>query len=98
VAKIFANDSEQKQRERITTVKADVDTTRKKASARTQRYRARQKDGLKIALTPFSDDIVGLLIDLNYLPVADSENPRRVGVAIFEILRDSAANEKKRRG
>jgi hypothetical protein len=61
------------------------------ASLRTRRWRQLTAKGQKIALTPYDDDIVGLLLDLGWLKLEKSEDSREIGLAIFAMLKDAAA-------
>jgi hypothetical protein len=68
---------------------------RRSATEWTRRYRERLKHGVKIAPVPFTDEIVGMLIDTGWLPVAVSEDRQQIGQAIASMLCEAA---KPRRG
>ena len=71
-----------------------ADRKRRLATARTGRYRKRQDEGINIAPTPYNNDIVALLLDLNQLLVENSEDPDAIGEAIFKMLSETAKNRK----
>ena len=64
------------------------------ANERKRRYRQRQRAGISIAPTPVSNEIIALLIDTGWLALAESEDVRRVGEAIFKMLSDAAKRER----
>lgn len=73
--------------------KRTVEATRRAAAnARTRRYRERQAKGLGIAPTPYSDEIVALLLDIRWLSASESEDRYAIGRAIFAMLSEAARN------
>jgi hypothetical protein len=80
-------------RRHLRSVPAPLDDTRRRArNERTRRYRQRQHSGMVMASTPVSDEITGMLIDLGWLPEAESEDRREIGLAIFRMLTEAAKN------
>jgi hypothetical protein len=67
---------------------------RQRGNAATRRYREWLKIGQKVAPTPYSNEIVELLLDLGWLELAASEDRREVGAAIFRMLADTAARHR----
>jgi hypothetical protein len=67
-------------------------TAREQATVRTRRYRERRRNGLAIAPVPYDNAIVGMLLDLGWLALGDSENHRAIGAAISAMLNDAAKN------
>lgn len=63
------------------------------ANARQQRYRVDLKNGVKTAPTKYDNDMTGYLIDIGWLAMGKSEDPKEVGKAISNMLRDSAGLE-----
>ena len=67
-------------------------------SARKARYRARLRDGVIVVGVPVTNEVIGLLLDTNYLALAESEDRGAIAVAIGEMLRDAsqhgAANDR----
>jgi hypothetical protein len=48
------------------------------------------KRGERIAPVPFTDPVVGLLLDLHWLAEGESEDRRAIGEAIGRMLTDAA--------
>ena len=67
---------------------------KRNGNERKRRYRQRQRAGISIAPTPVSNEIIALLIDTGWLALAESEDVRRVGEAIFKMLSDAAKRER----
>lgn len=63
---------------------------RRLAVARMQRLRERQRAGQQIAPTLYDNDILELLLDTNWLALADSEDRQQVGHAIYRMLKQAA--------
>ena len=63
---------------------------RRAANKRMARYRARQASPCIIAPVQVTVDVIGFLIDLHWLAMAESETRSRVGEAIG-CLRDASA-------
>lgn len=69
----------------------------KPASVRTARLRARLRAGIVVAPIEVRHDVVEVLMDLGWLPAAQSENRVSVGKAIADMLEElSAAHRRKR--
>lgn len=62
------------------------------AADRTRRYRERLRKGIGIAPTPYDNEIVAMLLDWDWLPLTESEDPNRIGEAIYRLLSDTAKN------
>jgi hypothetical protein len=65
---------------------------RAKARERYKRWYARQKpkDHEKVPHVPVDDEIVAMLIDLNWLDENDSEDRQKIGLAISSMLKSTA--------
>lgn len=61
---------------------------------RTRRYRERVARGEKIAPTPYDNRVLELLIALEWLALAKSEDCQEVGKAIAAMLADAAAKHR----
>jgi hypothetical protein len=59
-----------------------------------RRLRERQRTGVQIAPTPYTNEIVELLLDTYWLALADSEDRNAVGEAIYRALSDAAARHR----
>lgn len=66
------------------------DDKRRKARERTRRYRTRLQEHKIVAPAEVGHPEIDLLIMLNWLAAADSEDPRKIGAAIAALLRDAA--------
>jgi hypothetical protein len=63
---------------------------RPKPRDRWRRYRARQRDGIGIAPTPYDGAIIELLVATHWLRECDAGDRRKVGLAIGRVLAASA--------
>jgi hypothetical protein len=57
-------------------------------------YRQREQRGEVLAPVPASPDIVGLTIDLGWLPEGKADDKREIGKAIAAMLADAAKHRK----
>jgi len=67
----------------------DAAARRMARTAKKARYRA-LRDGVIAVGVPVTNEIIGLLIDANYLDIATSEDPGAIAQAIEEMLVDAS--------
>jgi hypothetical protein len=58
-----------------------------------RRYRQRERDGVRIALAPFDQQVIDYLVATNWLDPALDDDPRAVGEAYYALVRDSARRD-----
>ena len=63
---------------------------RRRAAQRKREYRHRLAAGVVVVPVPVSRDVIGMLLDLHWLPVEASEDRSRIGDAIARLLDDAA--------
>jgi hypothetical protein len=63
---------------------------RRRATESTRRYRARLAANTVVAPVEVGLEIIAMLIDLEWLPMSESESRRAIGLAIAALLRDAA--------
>jgi hypothetical protein len=67
------------------------------SAERTRRYRARLRTGVILVPVPVGLDEIAFLLDLEWLPLVESEDRRAIGASIGRLLTASAAGHKRER-